>query len=1010
MVPGNKENIVGAVMVVGGGVAGVQASLDLAEMGYYVYLLEEKSSIGGVMAELDKTFPTNDCSLCILSPKLVEAGRHPNIKIITQAKIEKIEGEPGNYKVTVLKRPRYVDETKCTACGICSSYCPTPIFDTYNAKLCFTKAIHIDYPQAVPSAYVIDPDACLYLNRQECQICVPTCRAGAIDFSQKGEEEEISVGAIILTPGFSAVDAYVRNDYGYANYPNVVTSVEFERIMCASGPFKGEILRPSDKKHPHRIAFIQCIGSRERKHPYCSAVCCMYAIKEATVSLEHNPDLDITIFYMDMRTQGKGFDEFFERARDEYKIRFVRSRVADIKEVDNHNLLLRYSLENGKVAEEEFDLVVLSVGLEPPKSARDLSRALQIGLNQYGFCRTSEFTPVNTTKEGIFVAGAFQGPKDIPESVTQASGATACASSLLFPARNTLVAHKEYPAEKEIEEEPRIGVFVCHCGINIGGVVNVPEVRKYAATLKNVVFCDENFYTCSQDTQERMKEMIEKYKLNRIVVAACTPRTHEPLFQETIREAGLNRCLFEMANIRDQCSWVHMHEKEEATEKAKDLVRMAVAKARRLQPLKEDTVKVIPKALVIGGGLAGMTSALALANQGFECYLVEKEAELGGNLRKVHYTLEGNDPQMLLKKLVEDIYNHPLIHVFTNTEIKDISGYVGNFKAEISKGKETQVLEHGVIIVATGGHQYQPSEYLYGQDERVLTQLQLEEKLTTNAVNKEKLNNVVMIQCVGSRDEERPYCSKICCAQAIKNALRIKEINPKANVYILYRDIRAYGFREEFYAQARAKGVIFIRYDKDNKPKVEKVDGKLRVTAIDPILEERVIIEPDVLVLSVSIVPNDNKQLAKLLKTPLTKEGFFLEAHVKLRPVEAAVDGIFYAGIAHFPKPIDETVSQALAAAAKATITLAKGYVKVEPIVSSVNKDLCIGCGICESLCPYKAIRIVKVNKKRKAETISASCKGCGVCAAHCPQQAIIMGRFTNEQIRAQIAAFGKEE
>ena len=938
------------------------------------------------------------------------AGGHPNIKIITLAQIENIEGKPGNFKVKIKKQPRYIDETKCTACGICGNYCPTLVFDTYNANLEITKCIHIDYPQAVPATYVVDTNACLFVNRQECKICVPTCQAGAIDFSQTESYEEIAVGAVILTPGFSVSDVYTSNQYGYAQYPNVVTSLEFERIMCASGPYKGEILRPSDKKHPKKIAWLQCVGSRDREHPYCSSVCCMYAVKEAIISKEHDPDLDISIFYMDIRAQGKGFDEFVQRAQDEYHIRFVHSRVAQIKEVKNHNLLLRYCLENGKTVEEEFDMVVLSVGLAPPQKALELSQRLKIGLNKYGFSRTQEFTPVNTTKAGIYVAGAFQGPKDIPESVTQASGAVGCVSSLLAPARNTLTIKKEYPSEIEIEEEPRIGVFVCHCGINIGGVVNVPEVQKYAATLKNVVYSEQNLYSCSQDTQERIKEMIKKYGLNRVVVAACTPRTHEPLFQETIREAGLNRCLFEFVNIRDQCSWVHMHEKEKATEKAKELVRMGVAKARYIKPLKEEKVTVTPKALIIGGGLAGMTATLALANQGFECYLIEKETELGGNLRHIHYTLEGNNPKEVLERLNKELSQHEKVEVFTQANIKEISGYVGNFKTvvELSDGEKRE-LEHGTIIVATGGHQYLPQQYLYGEDDRVLTQLELEAKLANSELSERDLNTVVMIQCVGSRTEERPYCSKICCSQALKNALKIKEINPNANVYIFYRDVRAYGFREIYYRKAREKGVIFIKYDKNNPPQVEQVDGKLRVMATDPLLEEKIVINPDLVALSVAIVPTDTKELAGLLKTPLTADGFFLEAHVKLRPVEAAVDGIFYAGIAHFPKPIDETISQALAAAAKASIVLAKGYVEVEPIVSWVDKKKCIGCGICESLCPYKAIRLIKINKRKKAETISASCKGCGICSAHCPARAISMGRFTDKQIIAQIAAIKEE-
>ena len=617
--------------------------------------------------------------------------------------------------------------------------------------------------------------------------------------------------------------------------------------------------------------------------------------------------------------------------------------------------------------------------------------------------------PINTNREGIFVAGAFQGPKDIPETVTQSSGAVALASSLLASKRGTLVEEQSFPDEKPIEGEPRIGVFVCHCGVNIAGVVDVQEVKEYAKTLPNVIYAEQNFYSCSQDNQENIKNLIKEHNLNRVVVTACSPRTHEPLFQETLREAGLNKCLFEMANIRDQCSWVHMQEKEAATEKSKDLLRMAVAKARRLSPLKDQTLPVIPKGLVIGGGVAGMTAALELAHQGFECALVEKEAELGGNFKNIHYTLDGSDPDKFLKDLQQKVTENGLIKVYTKTEIGAISGYIGNFKSTLvsQNGMEAKDLEieHGVIIVATGAEEYKPKEYLYGKDERVLTQSELEERCHQDSSFLSNLNQVVMIQCVGSREKDRLYCSKLCCSKAIKNALKIKEINPSCEITILYRDVRTYGFREDLYSEARDAGIIFIRYDLDSKPQVTQEEENLKIEVTDPILGEKLTLKTELLVLSTATISRENEELSRLLKLPLTQDGFFLEAHVKLRPVDFAVDGIFLCGLAHFPKPVDESIAQAAAAAARAAIPLAKGKVEVEPIVSLVDEDLCFGCGICEYLCPYNAIRVSQTAQGKKAETIAASCKGCGVCASHCPKKAIIMGRFTNEQIEAQISA-----
>jgi heterodisulfide reductase subunit A len=710
---------------------------------------------------------------------------------------------------------------------------------------------------------------------------------------------------------------------------------------------------------------------------------------------------------MDIRAHGKDFDAYYERAKKEYGVRFVRSMISKVSERPRtKNLLITYVDGEGKIEEEEFDLVVLSVGLNPSKGAKDLAQRLGLELDAYGFCKTEEFSPLHTSKAGIYVCGAFQGPKDIPETVAQASGAVTGASTFLSDVRGTLTKKKDYPAEIDVkDQEPRIGIFVCHCGINIGGVVRVPEVKEYAKTLPGVVHVDENLYTCSQDTQEKIKKAIQEHQLNRVVVASCSPRTHEPMFQETVREMGLNKYLFEMTNIRDQCSWVHMHQPEEATEKAKELIRMAVSKSRLLQALKEPVVEVTKKGLVIGGGLSGMRAALDLARQGFECALVEREAELGGNLRHIYHTMEGNDPQKLLRGTMDEVMKNPHIQVFTKTELKSLNGYVGNFKSVLSTNGSEKEYDHGVVIVAVGAKESTPTEYLYGQDRRIITQKELEEKIALRGEEISRCRNIVMIQCVGSRTPERPNCSRICCSVAVKNALKIKERNPNAKVTILYRDIRTYGLMERYYTQARNAGVEFVQYELEAKPELKVEGGSLKLRVRDRILGEEIGLQPDLVVLASAIVPYENVALAKMLKVPLTADGFFLEAHMKLRPVDFATDGIFLAGLAHFPKTISESISQADAAVARATAAIAKGYVSVLPTISEVDQTRCVGCGLCELLCPFSAIRVIDTTKGNKAETIAASCKGCGICSASCPQKAITIHHFSDDQLTAQIEA-----
>jgi len=840
----------------------------------------------------------------------------------------------------------------------------------------------------------------------ECYQCVEACIAGAINHDDTFEEETIEVGAVIAAPGFEVFDARLRGEYGFGIYQNVVTSIQFERILSASGPYFGHVQRISDGREPKKIAFIQCVGSRDTScgNSWCSSVCCMYATKEAIIGKEHAKELEPTIFFMDIRAHGKDFDRFVNRAKDEYGIRYIRSMPSTIKELQqSKNLLLKYVQEDGSLIEEEFDMVVLSVGLCPPPEAAALAQAMGIELEEHGFCKTALENPVETTRNGVFVCGAFGGPKDIPETVMEASGAAACAAGILAARRGTMITEEELPLESDLRGlGPRTGVFVCHCGINIGGVVNVPEVVEYCKTLPNVVFATDNLFTCSQDTAVKMGEVIKEQNLTRVVVASCSPRTHEGLFQENCEKAGLNRYLFEMANIRDQNSWVHMHEPEEATEKAKDLVRMAVAKAQFLKPLKPGQLTVNHATLIIGGGLAGITAALSLADQGYESYIVEKEPVLGGNYRKLYYTLEGLDTRKHLKSLLDRVQASKLIHAYTGATIKKIEGFIGNYKTTITTRDGEEQFEHGVVIVATGGYELETKEYLYGQSSQVVTQRELEKLIAEKEDKALKARSVTMIQCVGSRIPERPYCSRYCCSEAMKNALKLKELDPTREVTIVYRDIRTFGLKEDYYKKARELNVRFIRYDEDRKPEVIQQGDQLSLRVFDPVMNAPVEFKTDLLALSVGTVPNpENEEIGKMLKVPTNQDGFFLEAHVKLRPVDFATDGVFMCGMAHAPKLSEDAIVQANAAVSRASTILTKDFIEAEGKTAYVNKERCAACGLCEQNCPFGAISVNVVEACAEVNTVL--CKGCGVCTASCRMNAVDLNGFTNEEELEQI-------
>ncbi len=898
---------------------------------------------------------------------------------------------------------------KCIACGVCAEKCPKKVGDEYNEGLAMRKAAYLSYPQAVPPKYVIDKDACLYFQKGgKCKACEKFCPTGAVSFDEKDKERDIQVGAVILAAGFKPYDPTRYAAYHYANLPNVITGLEFERILAAAGPFQGHMVRPSDHKEPTRIAWLQCVGSRDLNHcdnSYCSAVCCMYAIKEAVIAKEHSHEpLDAAIFFMDMRTGGKEFEKYYWRARDEQGVRFVRSRIHTVDPVPGtDDVRIRYLSEDGVIKDEDFDLVVLSTGLETPEGVKNLAKTLDVDLNTDRFAQTSSFTPVTTSKPGIFVCGAFQGPKDIPQSVMEASAAASAASELLATARYTLAKKKPVFEERDVSQEvPRIGVFVCHCGINIASVIDVEGVRDYAKTLPYVEYVENSLFVCSQDAQELIKERIKEHNLNRIVVASCTPRTHEPTFQETIKEAGLNKYLFQMANIRDQGSWVHMNEPAAATKRAKDQVRMAVAAVSFQPPLHEFDLPITKACLVIGGGVAGMEAALGLANQGYQVHLVEKKDFLGGHAKKLNHTWVGEPIQPYLDDLVKRVVNNSRLEVHLNSELTDVSGFVGNFKSTLTTQGRDSVVEHGTAIIAIGGHAYKPKEYLYKENERVFLALEMDQALREKNPLVLGAKTAVFIQCVGSREPERPYCSRVCCTHSVENAVKLKEINPDMDVYILYRDMRTYGRRENLYKEAREKGVIFIRFDLDHKPRVEQTpDGGLKVTVRDHILGIPVTITPDVLTLASAIIVKDQEKLAKMFKVPLNSDGFFLEAHMKLRPVDFATEGVFVAGLAHYPKPIDESIAQAKAAAARAAVVLAQEFIRAGGVVASIDAATCSGCQACVGVCPFGAITFKE--DEAVAEVNQALCKGCGTCAATCPSECITLFGFSHKQIYTQV-------
>jgi heterodisulfide reductase subunit A len=895
---------------------------------------------------------------------------------------------------------------KCIACNACAEKCPKKVSNAYDGGLSKRKAVYVQYAQAVPLKYTIDADTCIYFLKGKCKACEKFCPTGAINFEDQKKDITLNVGAVVLSAGSQAFDPAVYDTYGYSKSPNIVTSLEFERILSASGPYGGHMIRPSDKNEPEKIAWLQCVGSRDTHlgaRGYCSGVCCTYAVKEAILAKEHSSNgLDTAIFYIDIRTFGKDFERYYNKAKDDLGVRFVKSRITHVEPMDeNGKHLIRYVDAAGHSRAEEFDIVVLSVGLGARDQAVSLAQKLDVDLNHYQFAKTGGFDPVKSSRPGIYVCGAFTEPKDIPTSVIDASAAAGKVGARLADARGTLTKTKELPPEIDVKgEPPRIGVFVCCCGTNIAGFVDVPAVVEFAKTLPSVVYAEQNLFSCSQDTQTQISATIKEHRLNRVVVTACTPKTHEPLFQETLINGGLNKYLFEMANIRNQCSWVHKNDMDKATEKSKDLLQMAVAKVALHEPLVEPRMEINQAALVIGGGVAGMTAARTLSAQGYKTFLVEKTEQLGGQARNLSETWQSEPVGPFLDHLIADVTSNENIEVFLNAGVAGAEGFIGNFKTTIQSNGDRQVLEHGVTLIASGAEELKTGDYLYGRDQRVLTGLELQKKIL-NGNGFDSCRTAVFVQCVGSRTADRPYCSKVCCTQSIKSALSLKAKNPAMDIFILYRDLRSYGFREDLYREARDQGIKFIRYDNEKELAVRSAENGLKITFSDRVLRRQMVITGDLLVLASAVVPEKNNPLAQMYKVSQNDDGFFAEAHVKLRPNDFATDGVFVCGMAHAPKPIEESISQAQAAASRAVTVLSALEVSVSGTVAVVDPNCCSSCGVCVEICPYSAPQFIE--NTGKAEIQATLCKGCGLCVASCRSGAVHLKGFDTGQIFAQL-------
>ncbi|HIP73258.1 MAG TPA: CoB--CoM heterodisulfide reductase iron-sulfur subunit A family protein [Anaerolineae bacterium] len=1018
-----------AALVVGGGIAGMRAALDLADAGLKVYLVEHTPCLGGRVAQLGYMFPQHDCVLCrgtpdhgygctrpSISPAYGQHNQHPNIEIMTNTRVVDIAGQAGDFTVSLRHEPRYVSQERCIDCGYCAQVCPVDLPDSYQQGMLTRKAIYKTAARAAPNTYVVDRGP--YCD--ECGRCVEVCPTQAIDLHEQPRLDSVHVGAIILALGFNVYDPTELEELGYGRFPNVIDAMKYERLASRSGPTEGVVVRPSDNQPPRSIAWLQCIGSRDQNNSYCSSICCMYATKEAMLAKQRlGEEIDCTVFIMDERAFNKEYSTYFAKARESHGIRYERSRISDIREDPaTGNLLLHYTDAEGQLRQEQFEMVVLATGMQPPDSAWQFTKMLDLNLNEYGFCETHKFTPLQTTHSGVFVCGGFSSPKEISETILDASGAAAEVMRLLNEQLNSYPYSREWPflaenglpPERDVSgEPPRVGIFACTCGGTMSNVLDMSRLVEQARDWPDVVTAVTVDLACFPETLQRIQHTIEKEKLNRVVIAGCSNRTHESLFQRTVRQAGLNPYLMELVNLREQCSDVHQRQPELANRKAAELVRMALGRVSLAQPVHKQPCTCASTALIIGGGLAGMTAALAIADAGYEVILVERSDVLGGHLQNMYYVAEGDDPRRLGRDLVNRVRAHRRIGTYVETEVVAHGGQVGHFWADLTTRhngrRETFRVEHGVTIVATGGRETREHPWL--KLPGVITQEELEEKVVHRPEEIAALRDVVMIQCATTPGEVE-YCSRVCCTNTMKNAIRLKLFNPGCNVTVLYKNIVTYGFREKYYTEARKLGVLFVRYTDDELPEIGYGEnGRLQVRVRDLSLNRWLTLPADIIPLSTQIAPSaGTRQLAQMLRLPLSTEGFFAEAQMKLRPMDFQRDGIFLAGMAHYPKFIEETISHALAAAARALTLLSQDAMYHGGVIAVVDPERCVGCLTCTRVCPFAIPQVLQLDGRNGVGNLggaafidAAQCHGCGTCTSECPGNAIQLVNYTDEQM-----------
>jgi len=1021
-----------SVLVIGGGIGGMRASLDLAYAGLKVYLIEQTPCLGGRVAQLGFMFPQHDCVLCrgtpdhgygctrpSISPAYIHHNQHPNIEILTSTHLIEVEGQAGDFTVSLKREPQYVDPDKCINCGLCAGVCPIELPDDYQLGMTTRKAVYKVAARSAPDTYVIDRGN--YCD--DCRQCVYVCPSQAINLEEKPRLIGINVGAIILAIGFKAFDPSPYGELGYGRYQNVISAMEYERLVSRSGPTEGIITRPSDGKRPSSIAWLQCIGSRDQTNNFCSSICCMYSTKEAILAKQRlGADVDCSIFVMDERAFNKEYSKYLRKAQHQHNIQFQYCRISEIKEDPlSKNLILTYSDPDGTKYSRDFEVVILATGLQPAESAPILAKQLNIELNEQGFCETDKFTPLQTSRPGVFVCGAFSSPKEISETILDASGAAAEVMRLMNAQLNThtftndlpFLYRGELPQEMETNGQPvRTGVFACNCGRTLSDALNFPSMMAHVAEMPNVVEAQIVEFACFPEGLEQIKQTIQEKQLNRVVIGGCSNRTHDSLFQRTIREVGLNPYLLEMVNIREQCANVHLWQKEMSNQKAVELLRVAVGRVKHARPVYKKKHHSRPVALVVGGGVAGMAASLTIADSGYQVHLVEKSEMLGGNLNNLYYVAEAYNPQRLLRDMVNRVRSHQLITTHTRSEVARHDGHVGYFRSTIHTNlnndtTEEVYLEHGVTIIATGGQELREHSLL--DLPNVITQRTFEDIFIHNPEKIAALNDVVMIQCIDPENGGSHYCSRVCCTNTMKNAIRLKLFNPECRVTVLFKDIVTYGFRETFYTDARRHGVIFIRYSDEFPPEITWNENKssLSVKVFDHALNKTFVIPADLIPLAMPIIPSAGTQsLAEMFNVPISSEGFFKEAQLKLRPMDFMREGIFLAGMAAYPKFTEESITHAMAAAARALPLLAQDSLYLGGVVAQVDPEKCVGCLTCTRVCPFSIPEVIYEEGRvgvgglgGAAFIDSAQCQGCGTCTGECPANAIQLLHYTDQQI-----------